>query len=99
MNKQIKSELRKARLPTGETLWVKLEGDFARIDNIPVSTNEYAYGDLVLLTIALDGMYEIADRIKWGGYTTALLKASDLTPGTGHFKTEVPLHGCGCCFW
>jgi hypothetical protein len=75
--KKIAPELRKARLRTGETLWVKIEGDFVRIDNIPVSTNEYAFGDLVLLTVAPDGMYEVAERIKWGGYTTAMLTASN----------------------
>jgi hypothetical protein len=75
MENKTKFVLRKARLPTGETLWVNVEGDFARIDNIPVSTNEYTYGDLVLLTIAPDGMYEIAERIEWGGFTTAMLRA------------------------
>lgn len=73
----MESDLRKARLPTGETLWVKIEDDFARIDNIPISTNEYAYGDLVLLTIGADGMHEIAERIEGGGYIAATLKASN----------------------
>lgn len=77
METEIKPQLLKARLPTGETLWVKLEGDFARIDNIPVSTDAYAFGDLVLLTVSPDGMFEIAERIEWGGYTTAMLKASN----------------------
>ena len=77
LTNKFEPELRKARLPTGETIWVKREGDFARIVNIPVSTNEYAYRDLVLLTVGPDGMFEISERLEWGGYTTAMLKASN----------------------
>ncbi len=77
LTNKFEPELRKARLPTGETIWVKREGDFARIVNIPVSTNEYTYGDLVLLTLSPDGMVEISERLEWGGYTTTMLKASN----------------------
>lgn len=82
-------QLVKARLNTGETLWVEVGEDFAQIANIPISTAEYAYHDLVLLVEGADGVSEIAERLEPSGCKAAIFLAPKDDPEAVKFLNNL----------